>query len=594
MTDTLCAAAEKPEAFYMARPLEKRAADETLAEAVRDGWKFIASILLMHFRPKNAREPFGPMFSLSDGRRSITPDDLTPDHLALLSAVIVSSRDCEIHARIADVIWLKTKDPAFARKGVRAYLASAERLEDPNSWPPCTQRFERAARLARMLGSCDPALVNVLDTVLKKIRIYRGQDNLFLTNELAELLYEFRHGDPAELAQYTLAGAERARAQPDFNRARAYYETTAKLYGRLKDKEGFGRMRLAIAETFREEAEAYERVGNYLAAHVGWTNAILAYRKAPGAAAAVPALQARLHAAAERAKQRAQGFEHKVDFTKQAEHAIASVAGLNWLAALTRFTFGAPAIQVNELRNVTLEQLKNHPLQALVPVVHLDQRGRVKDRTPAALLNDPQQQEAAIQAAMLRNAWLHRWHMFYGWLQPAFYKLTEEHSLTEAVLAPVIASSGMVPPRREEFFVRGLAAGFRGDFLVAECLLVPQIENSLRWALHNLGTIPGSIDDEGIEEDWPLHRCLSQEKVQQFLGADLIFELRSLLIEKGGPNLRNLLAHGLLDASNCYSVEGFYTWWLVLKMTLATSPAIRQAADAPTDTDGAPGAAVDL
>jgi len=66
------------------------------------------------------------------------------------------------------------------------------------------------------------------------------------------------------------------------------------------------------------------------------------------------------------------------------------------------------------------------------------------------------------------------------------------------------------------------------------------------------------------------------------------------LIEKGGPNLRNLLAHGLLDASNCYSVEGFYTWWLVLKMTLATSPAIRQAADAPTDADGAPGAAVDL
>jgi len=149
-------------------------------------------------------------------------------------------------------------------------------------------------------------------------------------------------------------------------------------------------------------------------------------------------------------------------------------------------------------------------------------------------------------------------------------------------------------PRREEFFVRGLAAGFRGGFLVAECLLVPQIENSLRWVLHNLGAIPGSNDDEGIEEDWPLHRCLSQEKVQEFLGADLIFELRSLLIEKGGPNLRNLLAHGLLDAPNCYSVEAFYTWWLVLKMTPATSKDILEVAEAPTDTDNAPGTAVDL
>jgi hypothetical protein len=445
------------------------------------------------------------------------------------------SRDCEIQARIADVLWLKTKDPALARKGVRAYLASAERLEDPNHWPPCAERFERAARLARILGRDDSALIDVLGTILKKIRIYRGKDNLFLTNELAELLYQFRHGDPAELAEYALAGAERARAQPDFNRARAYYETTAKLHGRLKDKEAFGRMRFAIAETFREEAEAHERAGNYLAAHVGWTNAILAYRKAPGGAAAVPELQARLHASAARAKQQARGFEHKVDFTKQAEHAIASVTGLDWLIALMRFALGVPAIQVDELRDVTLEQLKNHPLQVLVPVVHFDQRGRVKDRTPPALLNDPERQESAIQSAMLRNASLHRWSMFYGWLQPAFHKLTEEHSLTEAVLAPIIAHSGMVPPRREEFFFRGLAAGFRGDFLVAECLLVPQIENSLRWVLHNLGAIPGSIDDEGIEEDWPLHRCLSHAKVQEFLGADLIFELRSLLIEKGGP-----------------------------------------------------------
>ena len=57
-------------------------------------------------------------------------------------------------------------------------------------------------------------------------------------------------------------------------------------------------------------------------------------------------------------------------------------------------------------------------------------------------------------------------------------------------------------------------------------------------------------------------------------------EVRSVYtsqIEKGGPILRTLLAHGFLDTPSCYSIEGFYTWWLVLKMTLATSPAIRQA-----------------
>jgi Domain of unknown function (DUF4209) len=68
-------------------------------------------------------------------------------------------------------------------------------------------------------------------------------------------------------------------------------------------------------------------------------------------------------------------------------------------------------------------------------------------------------------------------------------------------------------------------------------------------------------------------------------------ELRSLLIEKGGPNLRNLLAHGLLDAPNCYSVEGFYTWWLVLKIVVATSPAIGETLRAGTAADIDRGAA---
>jgi len=67
-----------------------------------------------------------------------------------------------------------------------------------------------------------------------------------------------------------------------------------------------------------------------------------------------------------------------------------------------------------------------------------------------------------------------------------------------------------------------------------------------------------------------------------------VFELRSMLIEKGGPNLRNLLAHGLLAAADCYSVEGFYMWWLVLKIVLATSPSVREMhRKTVTDTDGA-------
>jgi hypothetical protein len=51
------------------------------------------------------------------------------------------------------------------------------------------------------------------------------------------------------------------------------------------------------------------------------------------------------------------------------------------------------------------------------------------------------------------------------------------------------------------------------------------------------------------------------------------------------------LGHELLDAPSCYSDEGFYTWWLVLKMVLATSPAIREVLGK-IEPDGGEAAAV--
>jgi hypothetical protein len=220
--------------------------------------------------------------------------------------------------------------------------------------------------------------------------------------------------------------------------------------------------------------------------------------------------------------------------------------------------------------------MQDHPLQGLMPTRIFDGRGRFVEQSPSAVARDPEAEEAAIQARMMRNAEFHRWYMFNGFLRPALYKLSEEYRFTEPEVWKLIERSAFIPPYREELFVRGFAAGFRGDLVLALHFLIPQVENALRWVLHQLGTIPGSIDDEGIEEDWPLHRCLTAPKLVEFLGADLVYELRTLLIEKGGPNLRHLSMHGVLSPAAFQSLPAFYAWWLFLKITFLLTPVIRQ------------------
>jgi len=567
--------AEKPEGYWIAEALNKRAAEEALSEQAQAAWRLLAEIMRMHFRPGDVKNPFGPLMTLKGGARSLIPLDLQTDEIEFLGTVLKRVTGYEMRARIADTLWLVTHDAARGRDAIEAYLASAERLEDPQHWPPAMERLERAARLARTLGKDEPLLLAVLDKALERIRIYRGRDPLFFTCQLAELLYEFRYGDGAELAGYTLAGADSARAEPDFNRARRYYEIATKLMVRVGNRDGSARARWALAETFVEEAECHEHSGNSMAAHSAWTSAILAFRKAAGGTRRVAELQLRLEAVASRMHEQMQGFQHEVDFSEMAKKAVTSVEGLDPFEAMLRF-LALPGIRVTELRAATLKEIEDFPLQGFMPTKIFDGRGRLVDHAPSALSRDPAEQEAALQLRMMRNADIHRWHLFHGYLQPMYYKIAEEHRLTEPKIWELIQGSLLVPPQREEFFVRGLAAGFRGDLLLAHHLLIPQIENALRWVLHELGTIARAVDDEGIEEEWPLHRCLAAPKIVATFGEDLVYELRTLLIEKGGPNLRHLSMHGVLAAGDYRSLQSFYAWWLMLKMTFLLTPATQQ------------------
>jgi Domain of unknown function (DUF4209) len=105
---------------------------------------------------------------------------------------------------------------------------------------------------------------------------------------------------------------------------------------------------------------------------------------------------------------------------------------------------------------------------------------------------------------------------------------------------------------------------------VATHLLIPQVEHSIRVLLANAGVITSSLATGGIQNEYNLNQTLVDEKfagpLTKILGEDLVFDLRGLLIEHGGSNLRNRVAHGLLDDGEFDSAVAVYLWWLVLRL----------------------------
>jgi hypothetical protein len=124
----------------------------------------------------------------------------------------------------------------------------------------------------------------------------------------------------------------------------------------------------------------------------------------------------------------------------------------------------------------------------------------------------------------------------------------------------------MVPAGREYVFARGLNAWMYGDMLVATHLLVPQLENSLRLLVQRAGGRTTSLNPEGLQQDRTMGSVLVSGELEEMLGTDVLFDLKCLLIERFGANLRNLLAHGLADHTSVYSSAASYLCWLVLHL----------------------------
>jgi len=114
-------------------------------------------------------------------------------------------------------------------------------------------------------------------------------------------------------------------------------------------------------------------------------------------------------------------------------------------------------------------------------------------------------------------------------------------------------------------------AGMNGDFLVAVSLLTPQVENAVRIVLKKAGVVTSKIDMRNVEQERVLGALLDMDEAERVFGRDLMFDLRGLLVEKFGSNMRNELAHGLLDLDDFKGPDAEYLWWCALRLMFLPS-----------------------
>lgn len=547
--------------------------DEREKDHPNNGWGLLAQIFNMHFKNGKA-EPFGPMWQM-EGRRSLIPADLSDSQLDAIQSTLNTVADPEFQARIGDILWLRRKDFKAARMAVAAYIEAGSRLEDPQRWPHCMERYERGLRIARQIDAKGELPKTVLAHLEARVRHYNGEDPMFFTCKALELLAEFQFGDFPALAEIAGRVAAKSSEGGDFRRARNHFDVQARLLKLAKDDEAAEAARVASAETHVQEAEAQEASGSFMAARSFWEDAVLAFRERPSLRARIPELQQRLAIAGKKTLDEMQSFSHEIDIRPMVEQAEAAFKGLPLDDALCKLAVFEAPIDPVSIREQTLKELEDAPLHAHITAEIYDETGRKVGRRPGISSTDAKENEAAIEGFIEQNAGFHRHLAVTGSIAPAVRTILTEHDVTEKEIEGLIADSGFIPEGRLPLFVKAIADGFRWDFSTSLHVFVPQAENGLRHIIEQSGEVPRSVNQDGVEEVWSIERIMGNDRLKKALGAAFVFDLQSLLSGRTGPNLRNSIAHGLVSSGSLNSPTGFYLWWLLFRLVVVPTPMMK-------------------
>ncbi|MDI1226177.1 MAG: DUF4209 domain-containing protein [bacterium] len=530
-------------------------------------------IFSFHLRPDSPGEAFGPMLQM-EGKRSAIPADLTKEQREFLATLLPKVADEEMRARIADTLWeLKHgKATFFASEAVRAYLTAAEQSEE-DGWRYEADHYARTLRIYASMKRADKdgeLGIVVTDKLLQAAKNSSVNGHPYLTMKLVGLLNNSGIEGAIDFVSIISEIAEKFENEGNFNAAHDAWLLLGRLYHSDDKFDKVTYTATRAADTFVKMADASEREPNpsYMQICSWLQSAVSAYRQIKGGKERADELYLRLASLQPRIHGEMQRHSVNIDITESVKEAIAHVSDRNALGAIMAAAFYRFPSSREALQKHVAEKAEAGPLAHMLAATYHDKHGRVVARKE---LEEPEENHLHRAAAEIRSM---QPALF---IRPALAQIRFEHAISFREWVDFLHSHPFVPEHSRMTYARGLYHGFHGDYVAAACILMPQVEKSLRHILKEAGEETSKLNADGLQEEKSLSQLLEMRALENILGKDLLFDLRGLLVEKVGDNFRHLMMHGLLDDDDMESSLPVYFYWLILHMIF--SPLDRKGLD---------------
>lgn len=517
-------------------------------------------------------EPYRPILIAGD-RRSAVPADLTPEDLVVVADLHTRAKEPALRARLGDILFLRKRDHRAALDAANNYVLAADALLTEPGWFHAKELYQRALQLALAMGQQKDTFKQAEAAILAAVDHPLAKTQPFYASHFLKVVIGMGLGDPGALSQTAKTHADLATAAKDFRRARQYRTLEADFLHMAKRPSDENAARLLAAETWAEEGEqALQRVepSHMVAAHF-LSRGIEALRQAKGDPSRIRLLRDRLLLYQAKSMDEMKPIEVEIDLSDMAEKSMEFVRKPDFEQAIERLALGFSITDIKKLREEVLEAAKQAPLTHMMGSDIVNQYGQVQKSTGALLGATGDAAEKEMESRMFQLAARSHWIVrANGFIIPGRVQVWRDHPISIPDFEYLVRDNPFIPPGHEGIFMRGLFYGLAGDTMLAAHLLVPQVENSIRYMLHSNGFDVSNLNPDMTQPVKLLGPLMDMPETKQLLGEDLHFEIRGLLIEKTGYSFRNDLSHGFITERESYSESAVNCWWLILRMCVTT------------------------
>jgi len=515
------------------------------------------------------RAPFGRMASgtFGDGSpwQTALPDDLSDAHTRALAMMLPTIKKPVLRGRVADVLWhrARPRNPELARIAIDSYLNVATETFDPDNWTTSQQHLARAFDLATTLGKTSAERKKVVAAGHKFLNRLKGNDRLYYTQRIVDMILNATtdSGEIEDLLSLTNSIATESTDILDFNRARAYLDASIKAAVRLQDVSRIKDLRLLRAETYA--SEALSRPTEMLRT-MDLRTAQLELRNAGATRERLGEIASLLDESQALAVHEMVPVGTTFSSESLAENTRALLRGRAPIQALWLLATPVAIPKRQNLATQAEQMLSKYVFAFSIGRSHLTRDGRKDGETPGAIGASDDQRASALLGAMRDQAARGRILAAYGIIEPGREELTLQHNYTLSEIFEAVRSRPFVPVGHANLWAKGIHSGLVGEYDLALHILVPQMEHALREALRKRGEPVYTTAPSGVQSLMSLEKVLEHQVTLAIFGEDIVFTLQAALGERLGANMRNIVAHGILNDAESASHEAAYVWWLAL------------------------------